>query len=356
MTATASRRLDPVTIEDEEDPEYKPWPWKPKIDHASSPVDLVIDSFNHELEILTKSLDDVLSIQARPPRSSPDENSSYINRSASHYSFSSAKKPPIKYVKDPPPSADKVSPLRNYVDATPVRPPSKQRPMSISTPAEPPPAPVQTPGFPSYSAPAATPNRHREEYARRSPTDPIDREVSDPKVEDWEDALEKMRKTLSAQEERIRMLERENRELRKELKDRQTREEPPRSYGHERPFREDPSPYREPHPRNNNLEEASSIAHGTYSIREEPKGRRPTSSSGSITFRSQYSTPNRAILSPPKRIHTTIPPNQFDDPFSPGTKFVAELARLMKMEEGHHAPLSVILDKHWDQLKSCFSD
>jgi hypothetical protein len=36
--------------------------------------------------------------------------------------------------------------------------------------------------------------------------------------------------------------------------------------------------------------------------------------------------------------------------FSPGTKFVAELSNVMKLEEGIHAPLSVIMDKHWDRI------
>jgi hypothetical protein len=52
----------------------------------------------------------------------------------------------------------------------------------------------------------------------------------------------------------------------------------------------------------------------------------------------------------------TTPTNNFhpDDAFSPGTKFVVELARLMKLEEGHSAPLSLIWDKHWDQLQGYF--
>jgi hypothetical protein len=44
-----------------------------------------------------------------------------------------------------------------------------------------------------------------------------------------------------------------------------------------------------------------------------------------------------------------------EEGFTPGVRFVAELAALMKMEQGHHAPLSVILDNHWDQLKHHFS-
>jgi hypothetical protein len=43
-----------------------------------------------------------------------------------------------------------------------------------------------------------------------------------------------------------------------------------------------------------------------------------------------------------------------EEGFTPGTRLVAELAMLTKMEKGHHAPLSLILDKHWDQLKHHF--
>lgn len=39
------------------------------------------------------------------------------------------------------------------------------------------------------------------------------------------------------------------------------------------------------------------------------------------------------------------------NPFSPGTKFVAELSQLMPLEPGLHAPLSIILDKHWERLE-----
>ena len=37
--------------------------------------------------------------------------------------------------------------------------------------------------------------------------------------------------------------------------------------------------------------------------------------------------------------------------FTPGTKFVAELTKFMKIDHGHNVPLSVIIDKHWDKLK-----
>ena len=36
--------------------------------------------------------------------------------------------------------------------------------------------------------------------------------------------------------------------------------------------------------------------------------------------------------------------------FSPGTKFVAELSQVMELEPGYYAPLSIILDKHWERV------
>ena len=43
-----------------------------------------------------------------------------------------------------------------------------------------------------------------------------------------------------------------------------------------------------------------------------------------------------------------------EEGFTPGTRFVAELTQLMQMETGHHVPLSIIVDKHWDKLKHYF--
>jgi len=37
--------------------------------------------------------------------------------------------------------------------------------------------------------------------------------------------------------------------------------------------------------------------------------------------------------------------------FTPGTKFVAELAKCMTRDQGKSVPLSQIIDKHWDKLK-----
>jgi hypothetical protein len=36
--------------------------------------------------------------------------------------------------------------------------------------------------------------------------------------------------------------------------------------------------------------------------------------------------------------------------FSPGTKFVGELSKVMELDEGYHAPLSRVMDKYWDMI------
>lgn len=103
-------------------------------------------------------------------------------------------------------------------------------------------------------------------------------------------------------------------------------------------------------------------------LREEPEGRhRPTVSSPSPYQTAQtsfFSTPSRpeplverttrtaTAAGPPRHIHTlTEAIEEYKDGFTPGTRFVAQLATLMKLEQAHCVPLSVIIDKHWDKLK-----
>ena len=121
----------------------------------------------------------------------------------------------------------------------------------------------------------------------------------------WKDALEQMRHTLSEQDERIRQLERDNARLREELGKSSQQHDP----------------------------------------QEPPRVRRsyePQSSS--------HRTAGAWFTSPPPPSSSSTRNND-NTVFSPGTQFVAELATLMKLEPGHSAPLSVLLDKHWDQLK-----
>jgi hypothetical protein len=363
MTSSKNNQVVPVTVEDEaeESSNADTWDWKSneKETRPVSPkVDSVINSFNEELDNLTKSLDQVLLAKHRPWTSSKSDHDDSMpnpnNRSSStrEYVFSSAHKSPLLKLKDPPPSTAKVSPMRNDgLDSTPARRSnnsnSNGRLSSYSTPTEPPPVPVETPAFNLFAT--ATPNRRaREERDRVLPvrekeTQRRERDYVGPGT-DWEDALEKMRWTMAEQERRILQLEHENIALRQKVKSNQ---KPLRS-----PFREEPQPPSSERPYNYNQggPPPTPTSQLRPSYREEPHGRFPISSA-STSF---LSSTRGHIRSPPRRIHTNETGSE--DAFSPGTSFVVELARLLKMEKGHHAPLSVILDKHWERLRHNFDD
>jgi hypothetical protein len=383
-----------TTVEDEEGA----WAYNKMARPVSPPIDNVINSFNEELDNLTKSLDDVLSTRYR---SSPDENSMLHNNNnnSPYYSFSTAKKPPpLQHVLDPPPSTDKISPLQSsmesstpaqsrtgrYASSSTARPPMTMTATparSASTRAEPPPAPVETPAYNLF--PSSTANKragreiHREDTSREHFASRRDEKINtgrsreDKPDNSWQDALEKMRVTLAQQDQRIRELERENEDLHQALQSSrappQSRKEPQSYRSEPRPYRtgasgphredpnsyrEDPSPYRQQEPARTYPREQEPPSIQPPSIqrpyREEPMGRTPMSASS--TFRTSPRTPG----GPPNRIDLLS--SQAGDPFSPGTKFVVELARLLKMDKGHHAPLSVILDKHWDELQYHFGN
>ena len=335
----------------------------------SPPIERVIHSFNAELDQLTKSFDDLLSQQQE-------------NKTTPHY-YSTAKKETVR-IQDPP----LFSPLRNYVnDSTPARrkqTPYAKTPSYTYTPAaaEPPPAPVETPLIPN---PTTTTRKTTSSIPRHSEPFVVEPQnlyynnnhSNNNNNHDWEEALNQMRQTLSDQETAIRNLERENEMLRQQLllrgqtttttttttpSDYPTREttknhptttrmsSSPYHHRSQAYHREDFSAYQQEHTTNAHQEEERG--------RGEPNGRQPPASTSSTTYRTTpMSTPVR-IRSPPRRIHTTaaslsqqrmmrLP----EEGFTPGTRFVADLSRLMKMEKGHHAPLSMILDKHWGQLK-----
>lgn len=425
MTYSKTRQIQqPETVIEEEDCSTQDENIFPSRDNlamsrqSSVPVDNVINSFHLELDNLSKSIEDMLSPSAHAAGAGNMYNSYNDKGNGTPYSrstrgFSTAKKEPLR-VKDPPPSAERFSPLRKHGNSTPAR---RQQNYSSSSgffsPAEPPPAPVDTPAL--YGTPNATPSRRsgrNESSSRRFNTDrmspvlePQDLrfDSSQPNTEGsgWQEALNKMRTTLQEQEKRIKELEKENEALKEQVSEfradgglgnnrnnsnghyndnnnenyyrsadplsarndsrsnasnaghfaSRQRSKPPKT------FREDFSAYgddwgtRTPR-RNADVETNNKSYH-----REEPCGRRPASTTS--TYRTTpLSTPARTIRSPPRRIHTTANPDMVisEEAFTPGTKFVADLARLMKMEKGHHAPLSVILDKHWDQLAHHFHE
>jgi hypothetical protein len=427
MTIRSSLLAPPTTVDDDseegyqQDENHRPeWKSQTMDRPVSPPIEHVIKSFNEELENMTKSFDDLLSSQQQQRIPSIETTTPYSrpqSRSQSQYSScSTAKKPPR--VTDPPPSADRVSPLRNNGNSTPSR---RKPPLSSYTPAEPPPPPVETPVlFP-------TPNRRRRDdtstssryTSSRRPSTPQDLQFSLAPPPDWEEALHKMRQLTKEQDKLIETLERENDRLRMQLDQRsnyppeQTKEQdrllietlerdndklrrrldqrsnylpepsppppPPRT---ERVYREDVAaadqylagPYREDFAAARRDEQPGSAPRrrtDRFLHREEPNGRVHVPASTSSTYRTTplstpvrnsnsnpNSNPNSNLRSPPRRIHTTIPSQMRipEEGFTPGTRFVSQLAYLMKMEQGHHAPLSVILDRHWDHLKYNFQD
>jgi hypothetical protein len=316
---------------------------------TSPPVENVITSFNEELDNFTKSFDEMAS-SIKKSAATPSYSRTPI------YHFSTAKKTTPSRLRDPPPSADRHTPLRNYANSTP----SRQRVSSSPsyTPAEP--APVNTPPF--IQSPMPTPNPRRQDQSTRRQAQPppveLDLNVA---PNDWEEALNKMRQTLQDQEKRIQELEQENQVLRAQLQD-------DSNYYHEQPqperlYREDAIPERSPWREHQGHREDPDGGTSRYSVaesrgREEPNGRRPASTASSY-HTTPICTSMRSIRSPPSRIRTTnsqmIHEHEHEG-FTPGTRFVAELSKLMSMGKGHHVPLSFILDKHWDQLKAHFGD
>jgi hypothetical protein len=311
---------------------------------SAAPVARAIYDFNQELDTLVNSFD---SFFARKQERRPLETTSFNTPHQYAYVPTSTRTTPSR-PKEAPPSTDHASPPKSSVHSTPAR----RFGSGSYTPSEPPPAPVETPG---YGYP--TPNRHRTRrpaprgdisYAstRQEPS-PVTR--SNP-VEN-SDSLEDLYRTIREQEIRIQDLEIENEVLRKKLTlqppviQRIHRSGPP-SEDQSVPARFDPTV---------DVRRDRSELSG---IREEPDGRRnpSTASHGQAPspYRTQFSylsTPSRQLDRPPRHIQTMEDPM---DGLTAGTMFVAELATLMKIENSHYVPLSVIIDKHWDKLKQHF--
>ena len=142
---------------------------------------------------------------------------------------------------------------------------------------------------------------------------------------EWEPMLEDMKSVLKQKDEQILSLVDENDYLRAQLQRLQQRldasvlleqqQQPP-----------PPQPTRTP---------PTSMRSPKYESYEQQQRGPPASARRSTAA---------ASASP----HTTNTRNR--RVFSPGTQFVAELATMMEIEVGHHAPLSFLVDKHWDKF------
>jgi hypothetical protein len=343
-------------------------------DFASAPpVARVIHEFNQELDTLVRSFDSFFSRKKdRRPLESTSGNTLPYPLSVA----STAKKgTPNRQREAPPSSVDYNSPLKSSFHSTPAR----RFGSGSVTPSEPPPAPVETPGFGF-----PTPNRHRSRrgatttpaaprvdtsytstYTRQEPSPATRQNPRETETADDEE-FEDLHRIIREQQNRIQDLEIENEILRKKLMLQQPpiiqriHRSSPLEEEEERPaptsrFDPEVERRREDHHHSNHRSEFSGI-------REEPDGRHNPSMASSprgpapSPYRTQASyvssTPSRRVdLLPPRHIQTMEDPMEG---FTPGTLFVAELATLMKIENSHYVPLSVILDKHWDRLKHHF--
>jgi hypothetical protein len=127
----------------------------------------------------------------------------------------------------------------------------------------------------------------------------------------WKNEVETLKEELRRQDERIQQLERENKQLRSKLEDRESPQEPPTS------------------------QEAA-----------------PADDD-----RQQASKPFVHFQDPPDPIRTTPPPRRHSSRYSPGSHFVAELTHVMDLNVGHHTLLASIMDEHFErQARGYYAD
>lgn len=392
MPSQASRSSllgPPVTVyegeEDEEDLKMPPRT-APKaatnddnLPMLSPPVERAIHDFNEELDAVTESLD-VLMTQLKekknqrqlPPPSYP----------------STVRKPKYQSSpsrdQDPPPSLS----FTPAYDSTParMRGGTTGSLASYTTPLEPPPpAPVETPyRFNLLPTPAAKRTPSRRAKPRVSPPSPppemrgnfVERDYQGTR-KSGDRFVEELLNIVREQRAKIQDLEIENEVMKAKLKSGpatiRIEREPRIRFDDD--FRE---PTAGPHPQR--VEEAPPPTHHRS---EDPDGRLhqrrdqspyhpPAPAMTPGRSQSSYmSTPSRmpayvprqqpppqhyqqplSRQEPPRHIHTLDEAiDQTGGQFSEGTKFVSQLAGLMDIEKGHAAPLSYILDRHWDRLR-----
>jgi hypothetical protein len=135
--------------------------------------------------------------------------------------------------------------------------------------------------------------------------------------------LETMRDTLERQEVRIRRLERENEALHSELLRRKKQQDHVGYSGGKLVGRE----YRTPPP-----------SHRYGGVRG-----------------GESSDNQQSVFTTPLSDHDYHHQLANREVFSPGTQFVAELSKVMQLDEGHHALLSLIMDKHYGRVSQIWS-
>jgi hypothetical protein len=328
---------------------------------ADVDVERAIHGFNEELDSLIRSFD-VLSQhqqQQQQEEQRQHQTPSYAHQ-LNNNNNTNTKTPYSSWSRgDPPPSADRPSPLRFSSNSTPQR--GRRRSTddynSYSSTARTTsrfdrssqfsPKPVNTPGTTTGTRGAVSPppppitTKHTTPKYREDPSSHIGG-TNHRSGGDWELVIDQMKETLQHQDRTIRNLQRENEDLKRQLRSQQESKTLYETY----PQQTQPpsNDYRYQFGDHRHRPSSTSTA-GTTSLGGEPSRRYHRDNEGAAT-----ATGDRRV---------DVIAEGWDDGcydgetngFTPGTKFVAELARLMKLEEGHHAPLSVILDKHWDRLR-----
>lgn len=157
------------------------------------------------------------------------------------------------------------------------------------------PRPVESPAPQWLSYIAATEDPTPEQMHRKNMNSIPSPVPNNKNNDDMKSAIESMRNVVERQEARMRQLEIENQELRDVIRHLRSRER--------------------------------------MIPQTEPRRRPPT----------EYTPPRRRYED------ISLNPSRRESSFSPGTRFVAELSKVMDLEVGHHAPLSLILDRELER-------
>jgi hypothetical protein len=298
-------------------------------------IDNVLESFEKEMDALTRPLDQQVSLRER---------------------VAQAKAQRISQTTKPTVTTTPISQDNTTTRETPV---TTQNRFFSSPP------PVETPAHNRFSHLPDLPTTHdatREEisespfrFVSRSKNSNADRSESS----DWKrGVLDYMRNVLDQQEAamrcleqektdtkahyqaRVRQLEDENQQLRRALDQTQYDRDALRSELDAREnYQSLPRRYQSPSPPRDSRYQQR---YPSEPIRTPPRSDRNANSFHSPRFSVRRQERDASYYSEPKR------PSGMSR-FSPGTRFVAELSKMMDLEVGHHAPLSLIVDRELDR-------
>lgn len=359
LTMTTSR-IRPVTVNDEDDESVESQQSRHSHTAGRSTI-RTMESFAHELDDLTRSLEQGPDLQEM------------VHRARTATQSAAARSSPYGAVQN---SNNRYADYRT----TPERGtrPSSMRPQSRTTPTGGEPLPVRTPPYqPSQQQqqrspvpPPADPyvrfdDENCDRYKSRPPPVVAHDRGKDVSAASLQLILDSMRDTLDRQESHIRSLEQENEALRVAF-DRSARPVTERPLVYEKsprrrrePWEQSqplsaPAPVRSPPPPAPLYDYVPPSSSSRREQQQQPYASTPLSRSPAPV--NTYSRGQSREYTPPAALYRRgVAQEEEEDarrgrPFSPGTKFVAELSNVMDLDVGYHAPLSVIMDKHWDRV------